>query len=72
MRQVREIRKTIKVNTKKEKSITEEESISSLVQKEDYDKALEKLNGILEEKKEQYKDAEKKNAIWKQIDSLIS
>ena len=72
MRRIKELRKTIKDTGKKEKNIAEEESISTLVQKKEYDKALERLNNILEEKKEQYKDAEKKNAMWKQIDSLIS
>lgn len=72
MRKIKEIRRTIKDTGKKEKNITEEESVSSLVQKKEYDKALERLNGILEEKREQYKDAEKKNAMWKEIDSLIS
>ena len=72
MRQIREIRKNIKVSEKKEKTITESDSIKNLVDNQEYDKALEKLNGILEEKKVQYKDAEEKNAIWKQIDSLIS
>lgn len=72
MKKVKEIRRAIKDTVRKEKSITEEESVSSLVQKKEYDKALERLNGILEEKKEQYKDAEKKSALWKEIDSLIS
>ena len=72
MRRIKELRKTIKDTGKKEKNIAEEESISTLVQKKEYDKALERLKNILEEKKEQYKDAEKKNAMWKQIDSLIS
>ena len=72
MRKIKDIRRTIKDTGKKEKNIAEEESVSSLVQKKEYDKALERLNGILEEKREQYKDAEKKNAMWKEIDSLIS
>ena len=72
MRRIREIRRTIKDTGKKEKNITEDESINSLVQRKEYDKALERLKNILEDKKAQYKDAEEKNAIWKQIDSLIS
>lgn len=72
MRKIREIRRTIKDTGKKEKNISEDDSINSLVQRKEYDKALERLNGILEEKKAQYKDAEEKKAVWKQIDSLIS
>lgn len=72
MRRIREIRRTIKDTGKKEKNIAEDESINSLVQRKEYDKALERLKNILEDKKAQYKDAEEKNAIWKQIDSLIS
>ena len=71
MKQINELRKSIEKREKKEKSVTEDNSIKSLVQNQEYDKALERLNEILEAKKEQLKVVQERNAIWRQIDALI-
>ena len=71
MRQIKELRKSIKSNENKEKVVTEDDSIKSLVKNGQYDKALEKLNTILEAKKEQLRVVKERNAIWHQIDALI-
>ena len=71
MKQIKELRKSIEKREKKEKSVTEDNSIKSLVQNKEYDKALERLNEILEAKKEQLKVVQERNAIWRQIDAII-
>ncbi|MBR1453908.1 MAG: hypothetical protein IJ593_04620 [Lachnospiraceae bacterium] len=71
MRQIRELKRTIKSEEPKEKNILEEESIDSLVQNREYNKALNKLNNILDTKKEQLKTVEEKLETWKKIDNLI-
>ena len=45
--------------------------LKSLVKNGQYDKALKRLNTILEAKKEQLKVVKERNAIWHQIDALI-
>ena len=71
MKQIKELRKSIKTVDKPEKTITEDGSIKSLVQNKEYDKALAKLNETLENKKAQLKTLQERNAIWRQIDALI-
>lgn len=71
MRQIKELRKSIERKENKEKSVTEDNSIKSLVQNKEYDKALERLNEILAAKKEQLKVVQERNAIWRQIDAII-
>ena len=71
MRQIKELRKSIKTVDIPEKTITEDDSIKSLVQNKEYDKALAKLNETLENKKNQLKTLQERNAIWRQIDALI-
>lgn len=71
MRQIKDLKKTIKNEEPKEKNILEEESIESLVQNREYNKALNKLNNILDAKKVQLKATEEKAEIWKKIDNLI-
>lgn len=71
MKKIKELRKSIKTVDKPEKTITEDDSIKSLVQNKEYDKALEKLNETLENKKTQLKTLQERNAIWRQIDALI-
>lgn len=71
MRQIKELRKSIKTVDMPEKTITEDGSIKSLVQNKEYDKALAKLNETLENKKAQLKTLQERNAIWRQIDALI-
>ena len=71
MRQIKELRKSIKTVDIPEKTITEDDSIKSLVQNKEYDKALAKLNETLENKKAQLKTLQERNAIWRQIDALI-
>ena len=71
MKKVRELRKSLKTYSTKEKTITEDNSIKNLVQNKEYEKALEKLNLTLDAKKEQLKSVQYENAIWHQIDALI-
>ena len=71
MKQIKELRKSIQKSEKKERVLNEDDSIKTLVKNEQYDTALERLNQILEAKKEQLKVVEEKNAIWHQIDALI-
>ena len=71
MKQIKELRKSIKTNEKVEKTVTEDSSIKSLVKNKEYDKALARLNEILEAKKDQLRVLQEKNAIWRQIDALI-
>ena len=71
MKQIKELRKSIKTVDKPEKTITEDGSIKSLVQNKEYDKALTKLNETLDNKKAQLKTLQERNAIWRQIDALI-
>ncbi|MBO6119563.1 MAG: hypothetical protein J6P02_03790 [Lachnospiraceae bacterium] len=71
MKQIKELRKSIKTTEKNEKFVTEDNSIKSLVENKEYDKALAKLNETLEAKKEQLGVLQERNAIWHQIDALI-
>ena len=71
MKQIKELSKLIKAVDKTEKTITEENSIKALVQNKEYDKALEKLNEILLNKKVQLKNLQEENVIWRQINDLI-
>ena len=71
MQQIKELRKQIKTVEAPEKTVTEDDSIKTLVQNKEYDKALTKLNETLEHKKEQLKTLQERNAIWRQIDALI-
>ncbi len=71
MRKIKELRKSIKTVDRPEKTITEDDSIKSLVQNKEYDKALAKLNETLENKKSELKTLQERNAIWRQIDALI-
>ena len=71
MKQIKELRKSIKTVDAPEKTITEDGSIKSLVQNKEYDKALAKLHETLEHKKAQLKTLQERNAIWRQIDALI-
>ena len=71
MQQVKELRKQIKTVDTPERTVTEDDSIKTLVQNREYDKALAKLNETLEHKKEQLKTLQERNAIWRQIDALI-
>lgn len=71
LKQIKELRKSIKTTDKKEKTVTEKDSVKSLVQNKEYDKALARLNEILEAKKEQLKVLQERNAIWRQIDAII-
>lgn len=71
MKQIKELRKSIKSNEKNEKTVKEDSSIKSLVKNKEYNKALARLNEILEEKKEQLRILQERNAIWRQIDALI-
>ena len=71
LKQIKELRKSIEKREKKETTVTEDNSVKSLVQNKEYDKALARLNEILEAKKEQLKVVQERNAIWRQIDALI-
>ena len=71
MKRIKDLKKSLKTVKKKEKTITEESSIKTLVQNKEYDKAIERLNFILDTKKNQLKLTEERNLIYKQIDILI-
>ena len=71
LKNIKELRKSIKTTGQKEKTVREDNAIKSLVQNKEYDKALERLNEILEAKKEQLKVVQERNAIWRQIDAII-
>lgn len=71
MRQIKELRKSIKTVETPEKTVTEDGSIKTLVQNKEYDRALAKLNETLENKKTQLKTLQERTAIWRQIDALI-
>ena len=71
MKQIKELRKSIKIVETPEKTVSEDTTAKSLVQNKEYDKALAKLNETLENKKAQLKTLQERNAIWRQIDALI-
>lgn len=71
LKQIKALRKSIEKREKNEQTVTEDNSVKSLVQNKEYDKALARLNEILEAKKEQLKVVQERNAIWRQIDALI-
>ncbi len=71
MKQIKELRKSLQSIEKQEKTVTEDDSIKTLVKNKEYDKALNKLNETLEAKKTQLKVVQERNAIWHQIDALI-
>ena len=71
MKQVKELRKSLQNIEKREKTVTEDTTIKSLIQNKEYDKAIARLNEILEAKKAQLKVVQDRNAIWRQIDALI-
>lgn len=71
MKQIKELRKSIQNIEKQEKIVNEDDSVKSLANSGQYDKALERLNQILEAKKAQLKVVQERNAIWHQIDALI-
>ena len=71
LQKIKELMKTIKKESRKEKTLTEGQSISSLVKNEDYDKALEKLEYILSERKLELNDIEKNIETFRQIDKLL-
>lgn len=71
MKQIKELRKSIQTTEMPEKTVSEDDSIKSMIQNKEYDRALAKLNETLEHKKEQLKTLQERNAIWHQIDALI-
>lgn len=68
---VRELIKKIPQEVKKEKAVAAEDSIGTLINNEEYYKALEKLSNTLKSKQDQLADIEKTISIWQQIDALI-
>lgn len=68
---VKALIKTIPQEAKKEKSVTAEDSIGTLVKNEEYYKALDKLNSTLLDKQNQLADIESTITIWQQIDTLL-
>ena len=68
---VRELAKLIPQETKKEKNLVADDSVSTLAKNGDYYKALEKLYATYESKESQLVEIEKNINIWQQIDSLI-
>ena len=71
MKQVKELRRSLQDIEKREKTVTEDTTIKSLIQNKEYDKAIARLNEILTAKKAQLKVVQDRNAIWRQIDALI-
>lgn len=68
---VKELIKKIPQEVKKEKAVAAEDSIGTLINNEEYYKALEKLSNTLKSKQDQLADIEKTISIWQQIDALI-
>lgn len=68
---IKELIKNIPKDSRKEKTLTADSSISTLVKNEAYDKALEKLQDILTDRKKELNEIEKSIEIFKQIDKLL-
>lgn len=68
---IKELIKNIPKDLRKEKTLTADSSISTLVKNEAYDKALEKLQDILTDRKKELNEIEKSIEIFKQIDKLL-
>ena len=71
LEKAKELRKTIANKSEKEKSKRDKDVVKNLVNAENYDEAINKLNEILTNKKSQLEFHKNANAVWKQIEELI-